>query len=403
MTDSRLDDALEQYQSGLDLLESDQKISQEQILGVLLARDEVQAALAEWGAVCPESLMQVNALDGRLKQQAERIRQELTLSDWHRLVGAKEEAWWWLLQPASQQEGSHDWVLKALSVTFLTIALGLVSNMAPRFWSGGPDVFGGVAIAGQSLLTLLAAGGVLTKAGQEGFERLLARWKQPKQHWQKFSCGASFLLMLALIGFRLSLPQIASYYSQQGADKQKKGEWVSAQEDYQRAIQLDPDNADAHFGLGVLYEDLQDLDKARSEYRIALQAGNAKAFNNLARLYILEKKFDAVILLLNQAEALAQGKNNPELNYALRKNGGWVRLQQARYAEAESHLRGAVELIPDRAAAHCLLAQVLDKQNLREEASTEWEVCLRKASSATPEEDAWMDQARKRLKQGTKK
>ncbi|MDB9412513.1 tetratricopeptide repeat protein [Microcystis aeruginosa] len=40
----------------------------------------------------------------------------------------------------------------------------------------------------------------------------------------------------------------------------------SAEEDYQRALSLNPDDAEAHFNLGLLYEELQDFDLARKEY-----------------------------------------------------------------------------------------------------------------------------------------
>lgn len=396
MTNSRLGDALELYKSRLSALEeSAPKPSKKQILDVLVARDEVQAALADRDPDATASLIVVSELDSRLKQQAQLINQEINLTDWCTLLNPKAEAWWWFLQPLNRQGSQHDWLLSALSVSFLTISLGLITNIAPRFLTGGPDVFGAVTVIGQSLLTLLAAGGVLTKAGQEGIERLLTRLKRPKQHWQVISCSFSLLLLLGLVSFRLSLPHIAVAYNQRGLESYRKGQWASAQSSYLRALQLNPDYAEAHFHLGVLYEDLQDFDKARSEYRIALQAGDGRAYNNLARLYILDKKYAVAIPLLMKGRELAKDK---ESQYALLKNLGWVRLEQSRYAAAESYLRDAAELIGNRAPAHCLLARSLEKQKNRKESLQEWESCLRYASSTRPEEDAWIDQAKQRLK-----
>jgi len=400
MADSRLDAALNLYKSRLSALEeSAPNFSKQQILDVLLSRDEVQAALAERNSDCSASLISINELDSRLKQCAERINQTINLTDWGTLLSPKAEAWWWSLQPPSAQASEYDWLLSILSVSFLTISLGLVTNIAPRFLAGGPDVFGAVTVMGQSILTLLTAGSVLTKAGQEGIERLLTRLKRPKQYWLSISLSFSFLLLLALIGLRLSLPQIAITYNQRGLQNYLQGQWTSARSNYLRSLQLNPDYAEAHFNLGVLDEDLQDVDKARSEYQIALQAGYNKAYNNLARLYILDKKYAMAIPLLIKGQELAQDK---DLKYALLKNLGWVRLEQSRYAAAESYLKDAVDLVGNRAPAHCLLAQTLEKQNNRKEALPEWESCLRYASSSRPDEDSWIAQAKQRLKAGAR-
>lgn len=87
------------------------------------------------------------------------------------------------------------------------------------------------------------------------------------------------------------------------------------------------------------------------------------------------------------------------------KNFGWARLGQARYAEAESRLREAIRLKPDRSPAYCLLAQVREKQNdpfnkLRAPpgCTEAWEKCLKYANTQNPEEDAWVGMARKELK-----
>lgn len=397
MIDEQLDKALKLYKSRLTVLEGVVvQPSKEQILDVLLARDEVQAALNKSDPNATASLMMIDELDDRLKQQTDVIHQQINLADWRTLKNSKAESWWWFLQSSNQQTGQFDWLLSALSISFLTISLGLVTNIAPRFMVGGPDVFGAVAVIGQSVVTLLAVGGVLTKAGQEGVERLLTCWKRPKRQWQAISCGVSFGLLLGLIGFRLLLPQIAVLYNQRGLESYQKGQWTSAQSNYLRSLQLNPDYGAAHFHLGVLYEDLQEFDKARSEYRLALQAGDNRAYNNLARSFILDKKYSMAIPLLLQGREFA--KNDRELQYTLLKNLGWVRLAQSRYPAAEGYLLDAVELTGDRAPAHCLLAQVLDKQKRHKEALQEWESCLRYASSSLPDEDEWIWQAKQRLK-----
>jgi tetratricopeptide (TPR) repeat protein len=429
--ESKLHNSLEHYKERLKPWEDELNPTKEQILEVLLARDALKSALAEPGVFGSADWDKVNELDEQLKAQVEKVFPVSNLPHWQTLVKDKnkDEDWWWFLP----QQGKQDWILNALTVTFLTISLGLVTNLGPRFWSGGPDLLISFSIAGQSVLSLLAAGGVLTKTGREGVERLLTRWKQPKQSWQRYLCGVSFGLMVAPIGVYLLLPVIANSYTQQGKRDYKTGQWVSAKRNLERAISVHPDQAEAHLERGKLHEDVQEMDKAKSEYRIAMQAGNAEAFNSLARLSILDKdnKVDAVTSLLKQGEVMSKVQNkeeSKEFQYALQRNRGWVRLDQKRYDDAKTALLQAQKLMPEQAAAHCLLAQVLNKQNeppkltqeekldliswgqklkkipnkLQKGEQQAWQACQKYARSTVPEEDVWIDQSKKCLEPKTR-
>jgi uncharacterized protein HemY len=113
-------------------------------------------------------------------------------------------------------------------------------------------------------------------------------------------------------------------------------------------------------------------------------------------LYIRDRKYaEAVSLLLSRLNYIPE--NSPEVRYAFLKNLGWARLKQQRYAEAETHLRDAIELNQTSASAHCLLAQVLEKQDAKKSALPVWETCLGYADGRNPDEDAWMDLARQRI------
>ncbi|NEQ85288.1 MAG: tetratricopeptide repeat protein, partial [Moorea sp. SIO2I5] len=147
----------------------------------------------------------------------------------------------------------------------------------------------------------------LTKAGRTGVEEIISRLGIPKYLWQEVKLGLSGVLLLFLIGFRASLPLISGYFNEQGLKNYDNGDWSSAQSDYERALSLNPDNADAHYNLGSLYEDLQELDKARTQYRLAAQGGLDAAYNNLGRLYIIDKKYsEAVSLLLKGLDNLQE-------------------------------------------------------------------------------------------------
>jgi Flp pilus assembly protein TadD len=166
--------------------------------------------------------------------------------------------------------------------------------------------------------------------------------------------------------------------------------------DFTKALELDPNFAETHYNLGSVYEDLHDFDRARFEYRLAMLGGLAAAYNNQARLYILEKDYTAAVDLLLKGLKLTE---HDAEKYALHKNLGWARLGQERYAEAKGELLSAIDLNGEQASAYGLLAQALEGLGERENALVAWENCLRYASSYRSDEDTWIDLARQRLAQ----
>jgi tetratricopeptide (TPR) repeat protein len=395
-----LDQFLERYSATIISLEEAQpQPSAEHILAVLKARDEVQTALIDRTADHPEDLIRVIELDRRLKQQSMRIAQTVKLADLRASLQPSAQAWWWSLEAPAGKWDRFDWLWTALTILCLTISLGLVADISSRFLSGGPDTWAALTVVGQSVLTLLAAGGALTLAGQEAIKRILNSFKVPVYFWQE----AKLLLAVCLLGgfvlLRSSLPGIAIWYNNQGFQNYEAGRLTSAQFDYQRAIKLNPDYLEAHYNLGVLYEDLQQIDKAQTEYRAAVQGGLDAAHNNLARLYILAENYSAAVPLLIKGLPLAK---DDEAKYDLRKNLGWARLGQGRYDEALAELRVAIDLFPEKVPARCLLAQVLEKKGDQAGAQTEWEFCRTYANAKDPDEDTWLGMAHHRLTTGGK-
>ena len=398
MTTSRLNRALEHYKARLTVLEgAAPRLSEEQILDVLTARDAVQAALGDKTPDPAQSLMAVIQLDHRLKRQAAPIAQAIKLAQWRASLNPKEGAWWWSFEATRRPQwwDRFDWLWSGATIVLLTIALGLVVDISPRFLSGGPDTRAIFAVIIQSVLAMLTAGSALTKTGQQAIERILTSLDVPKRFHQEVKLVLAALLVLGLVAFRLSLPRIAGFYNNRGIENYVAGRLSSAQHDFNRALKLNPDYVQAHYNLGSLYEDLQDLENAHTEYKIAVVGGLDAAYNNLARLYILEGNYTAAVSLLLDGLGLAQ---DGEVKYDMLKNLGWARLGQERYAEADVYLQEAIGLASDKAPAHCLLAQVLQGQEATTRAlMDEWKNCLRYASSYNPDEDAWIGLARQRL------
>ncbi|MEM9218652.1 MAG: tetratricopeptide repeat protein [Cyanobacteria bacterium P01_F01_bin.150] len=346
------------------------------------------------------------------------------LEMWRDSVKPPEGHWWWFPELPEDPKDPHAWLWGGFTIALLTVSIALAQDIATRFLTGAPGLWSSIGAIAPVALALFASGGALTKVGQQIFEFILASKGPKKRHWPRLKCGVSALLLFGFLGMHtLGLPHVARNFNNNGETFYNNGQWASAQNHFERALSLQPDFPEAQFNLGVLYEEYQENEKAQSEYLKAVQAEYLPAYNNLARLYIQEDKHDKAAQLLRLALAspkLAEVvKKEPDLEYVLQKNLGWVRLKQERFLEAETVLNEAkrlnATLESPRPDAHCLLAQVLQVldapsvDNNAEEASpskipdsalVEWKQCLQYANR--PEYDAWEGMARNALEQPEK-
>lgn len=367
----------------------------QQVLDCLVTRDRIAYRLREEGPAEPEAACLIDQGDRQLRGLKEPISQLKELKDWRGSFGPAPDAWWWHFPPPPPPPSfseRFDWLWTALALACLTVSLSLIADITPRFLSGGPDTGGALVVTAQSVLALLTTGSVLTSTGREAAKRVLGSFKFPKRLWEEAGFTAAAILLIALFLFHRSLPLIARWYNDSGLDNYQAGLLTSAQRDYQRALKLEPDLLAAHYNLGLLYEDLGDLEKARAEYQIAVQGGLDVAYNNLARLYILDEEYDRAVPLLMEGLKRAP---DAAVRYDLYKNLGWARLGQGRHDEALAALQEAVSLDPEGAPAHCLLAQVLEAKEEQQKAVDDaWEACLQYADSSRPDEDIWLGLAR---------
>ena len=413
MTTDQLDFALSRYKAALDVIEKGEKnLSAKAVLCVLMARDAVQSALTDTRQIPEEKVIQVVELDNRVREQGKRIVQTVNLADLRAIFKPPEDAWWWFLPEPLHRLDVVDWLWNGLTITSLTASLSLLVDISNRFLSGGLDLVGSFAVIFPSISALLTVGGVLTKAGSQGIEQVLAKLRIDNHLWQEIKFGFSLLLLLSLIGFRYRLPSISDYFNHQGFENYKNSNWGSAKSDYERSISLNPDNAEAHYNLGRLYEQLQEIDKAETQYKFAVGGDFGTAHSALARLYIQKKKYAEAVLLLYRGLELVRAENkktrkeNKKLLYELHKNLGWVRVEQKRYADARTALESAITIEKSisldevTGSAHCLLAQALEenRKSTPEKALPEWELCIAYGTPRSPEEDKWFDLANQRLK-----
>lgn len=202
--------------------------------------------------------------------------------------------------------------------------------------------------------------------------------------------------------------QIGDRLKNTGYDTYMQGDFPGTVFYLQWALKFEIDSPAVHYNLASAYEKLSDFPNAYHHYNRAAQAQTHAAhaaISNLSRLDILSHNPDTAIERI--IPILDQVKNQAILS-TLYKNLGWAYFlkKDKDLSQAETWLRKAIELNSDRAAPHCLLAQVLEAQDKPLEASEYWQKCRDCDSHQTrsihapwrsPELDLWQLEARQHL------
>lgn len=412
MTVPILGAALTAYREALTSALNGQGIEERDVLAVLNARDLLHRAIAQSPPPNVYQLNGIHTLDRQLKDHAATLVAHIDFAAYRDSFPKSSEQWWWFLDDVVKAPKKHptDWAFKLATTLTWAISLGLLVNVSGRFLLGGAGVAGLSAVALSNLVTLLKARSDLTDAGNEGIEMLFERFKLSKPQKIRSRFGTTALLAGLLFAFWLALPKIARYYNSQGFKLHDEGKLGSAEQNYELAISLDPDNLDAHYNLGTLYEDLQELDKAETQYLNAVRGDFPEAYNNLARLYLQspDNNVNKSLVLLGKGFDLADEQQiDPENQFSLYKNLGWALLQQEEYALAASVLDKAIaiyeqmpsddqEYVNYSGSAYCLIAQAREATG-QPDALPAWQRCCQLGDRSVPEENAWLRMASKRF------
>jgi Tfp pilus assembly protein PilF len=378
---------------------------------MLLARDLVARLLSAGSEMtsppAPEELGRLVDLDIRLRAQAGKIVRRVgreRFADWRRALPCPEAAWWWSLEEVASSQRSHmNSAISAASWVLIAVALSFIIEITRRFLSGGTDLASTII---QGLLGFVVGGTIFQWARQ------LADGGSPQATGKKglFASNTSRLITVAVliiiaVAMEYARPRVARIYSDRGATLYKGGQVTAAIQNYQRAINLDPSYAQAHYNIGSAYEDVLDYEKAMGEYRNAILADSEfyAPYNNLARLYILKSNdYAGALKLLDKALSMKiEGDEQARaiFMYALYKNRGWADLGLKNYSEAKDDLQHAQRFLGDDAEAYCLLAQVSEAQKDKASAEENWKACGEFASRQRGRIDpTWVGLAREKQK-----
>jgi tetratricopeptide (TPR) repeat protein len=395
MDNSGLTTAFKRYADELVALEkAGGSPPESQVLRVLLARDAVQTNLDPNHQDMPNTALQLVGLDSRLKKMAVVIAKSVDLKEWNTSLKPPPQSWWWAFENNGGFLGKFNWLWGVLTAIAMTFAISLAVDISSRLVQGTPDTVGTFALITQGLILALSTGGVITKFGRDTVDKALANLSVPSQLWNALKAILAVLLFMVVGIFHLSLPRIAIIYNNIALSMQQKGQYVNALAYYKKAVALNPNYPAAYYNQGLINEDLQDYKTAITQYRLAMAGGLDAAYNNLARLDIINLAYgDAAALLIRGLDVVKDDR----AKYDMLKNLAWARIGQLRFSEAETQARSAISLDGSRAPGYCLLAQALEGEGDKNAALQPWNDCLKYASSHNPDEDLWIGMARTRL------
>ena len=387
---------LDDYKTLLNQLENNSPIEENLVLELLNHRSQIQEFLKEKPRISPGHQQSLLTLDKKLKSLATKIINSdvIDLEDYRQSFNPQTTEWWWYLETQLPPHPltRYDSFWKGLTLAGWTFNLALLSNIISRFISEGTGISGALFIVLPTLLTLLQARNDLTDGSESIFSYILEKLRFKSQRTSLAKLISTIILTGIIFIIWLMLPMFSQVYNILGKQAYEVGDLGQAEAHYQQAISINPDKAIAHYNLGNLYEDLNDLKKAKNKYSFAVKSGIAEANNNLGRLLIQQKQYSEAVSLLKKG--LSVPDKSTQTNYNLFKNLGWARLEQKDHQSAITYLKSAITIDDsyqlNEASAHCLLAQALEFNKDKTEALEQWDLCCQKGRIINPDEDQWL-------------
>jgi tetratricopeptide (TPR) repeat protein len=161
----------------------------------------------------------------------------------------------------------------------------------------------------------------------------------------------------------------------------KAGDTDNAIQEYKNALELNPNNAEAHLRLGFLFYNVKQMHKEGMEHyskAIQLNPDDPRIHHDLGMALLHQGKFDEAVKYLSEAlrrmpNGLDRQYNPADMHYYL----GRALLSQAKSGEAAVHLSEAVRLDPNHAEAHYSLALAMAEQRDLDQALVHYSKAVR--------------------------
>jgi type IV pilus assembly protein PilF len=146
----------------------------------------------------------------------------------------------------------------------------------------------------------------------------------------------------------------ALQYYQLGARYYHRGSFELARERLERALELDPKMADAHYTLALTYEQLGNMRLATEHYGEAVRVApnNYEARNAYAVFLCRQRRFDEAVKQIDRALKIPDYDGK----YVMLTNAGACMTRKPDYEKAEEYFRKALQERPTHGEALVQLA-----------------------------------------------
>lgn len=151
---------------------------------------------------------------------------------------------------------------------------------------------------------------------------------------------------------------------QDGEKHREKGEHFSAENKFQKALEVDVENVRANFGLGLTYLERGESEKADNIFErlvkldAAFEPEHKHLFNDFGINLRKNKMYDQALEYYSRAETLATADENLYYNMAR------AYFEKRRVEQAIEYLNKALELDPEHEAATRFLEWIREKDDL---------------------------------------
>ncbi|MDT3675487.1 tetratricopeptide repeat-containing serine protease family protein [Microcystis wesenbergii] len=145
---------------------------------------------------------------------------------------------------------------------------------------------------------------------------------------------------LAAINQAINLAPRAAWYSNRGVLYQDQQKYKLALDDYNKAIELNPNHANAYVNRGILYYNQQKYELALSDFSkaIDINPNDAEAYSNRGGVYYNQQKYELALSDINKAIDI--NPNDAEAYY----NRGNLYYNQQKYDSALADYNQAIKL-----------------------------------------------------------
>jgi tetratricopeptide (TPR) repeat protein len=402
-----LQQAIERYSQVLENLANKIKLRnnsqscislEEDIFNVLRLRDEIQRLVEESPVISIHQEQTLTQLDKQLKNCSKQIKQNNKHLPWIKGLKPLPNYWSWFIKPNIWNR--FDKVCDFFALICLTAFASYIATILPKFAVGGFSFFKNLGILATSGLTLGLIITLVTQRGRNFLKTYLSKLNiNPKFHSELTAIISLWLVICLLLFDLIALPSTSNFYLEKGKINLAKGQLNNATYQFKQALEFNDRNYKAHLYLGLAYEFLDDFIQAKKYYNLAIKNESPlpSAYNNLARIYIFENKYDKAEQMLTTLKQILDTKPKIEdysqLKFTYHKNLAWLKLERyqqkskqekSKYKliiKALDDIEKAIDIRKEQKLGHrdenCIYAAILYEYKDDDEAKREVDNCSR--------------------------